>query len=87
MVLTKLLLSNVRKLPCKFQLFWASGSSENDFRKYFSYINTCKTYSPIMASSDPLGGMVLTSLILCNVIKLSCKFQFFWRSGSSSEEF
>jgi hypothetical protein len=35
MVLTKLLLYNVRKLSCKFQLLWASDFSEEDFRNIF----------------------------------------------------
>jgi hypothetical protein len=35
MVLTKWLLYNARKLSCKFQLFWASGFSEVDFRNIF----------------------------------------------------
>jgi hypothetical protein len=37
MVLTKLLFYNARKVSCKFQLFWASGSSKEDFR------NICPT--------------------------------------------
>jgi hypothetical protein len=58
MVLTKLLLYNARKLSCKFQLFWASGSSSEDFRNIFPILNTYETVSPIMASPNPRGAMV-----------------------------
>jgi hypothetical protein len=37
MILPKLILYIVRKLSCKFELFWPSGSYEGDFLNIFFY--------------------------------------------------
>jgi hypothetical protein len=44
----------IRKLSCKFELFWLSGSWEKDFYNInFPILAQVKTVSPTVASPDP----------------------------------
>jgi hypothetical protein len=49
---------------------------------FFSNMNICKYAFPYCVSSQPLGSMMCTHLNLHYIIKLSCKYELFWLSGS-----
>jgi hypothetical protein len=55
--------------------------------KDISYVKTSKNSFYYCGPTQLLGVIILTNLILFYVIKLSFKFQLFWRSGSSEEYF
>jgi hypothetical protein len=63
MILINFKLHNIRKLSCKSQLFWPSGSREKDFKwPYPTCVCACFWLSPLWRGHDPLFVSVL---ILC----------------------
>jgi hypothetical protein len=73
-----LMLCCVRKLPCKFQLFWLKR-----FQNILSNIDNSKTNGfPLCCPTWPPGSINWINLNLHYVRKLSCKSQLFLLSSS-----
>jgi hypothetical protein len=93
MIFTNLIVGNVRKLPCKFEMFGLCRSWKEDFKVFIPQLQMHVKKKKKNNNNNPFpycdptltpGTMILTNLILDYIGKFPCKSVLFWTNGPST---